>query len=769
MAAGPNDGFGTDHLAAAQAALDAGRPGEAITHFQAAVDADPDRPLAVYRALAMLLFRAGRTAEGADYSAIGVRRHPGDYELTNAHGVFLRRLGRTAEAVRAFEAAIALDSAKASARRNLGNALLDAGDGARAEAVLSGLAAETPNDPELRRLLGRALRAGGRTEDAVAAFRAAVGLKPDRADAWLDLIATLNEAGPAAAAEAACDEALAAIPGHAGLLKAKGVVLRGSGNLARAQAYLTDLLPRHGGEAWLHYQLGTIADDPDRTDANAHFRRAVALAPDELDYSMALIESVGRTTSGDEGANIDEAHALCLALMDRAATFDAAHLKIAMEALVRVCDFEALDRLGDVRTLGRALAAGGRHTALLKQIARVRDHADRLELLEQHRIWGRRVQAEADRHPIRRPAPRPPGGKIRLGFMSSDLRGHPVGYFALPLFDHVDRERFEVFVYSFYRGPPDALQARFAAQATAYHQWPRIGAREAAQRIADDDLDMLIELGGSTHMNKLEVMAYRPAPRQASWLGYPHSAGLETIDYLICDPWTKPDDEALLIETPLVAPRTWIALGEAVFSDDIAPAESLPEQRNGFITYGTANDPHKYTPEGLRAWAQVVAQTPGSRFAFLRPEAGSAVFRRNIEAAFAAEGVTADRLRWMAVRGRHMPLYDEIDITLDPFPLTGGTTTAEALWMGVPVVSLRGEAFFERLSWSILSNAGLGDLCAADLDGYRRIALALAADAPRRLDLKRTLRRRIKSSPLGQTEAFARDIYDLVRRAVRGG
>ncbi len=295
---------------------------------------------------------------------------------------------------------------------------------------------------------------------------------------------------------------------------------------------------------------------------------------------------------------------------------------------------------------------------------------------------------------------------------------------------------------------------------------PDKSSREVAQTIADDQLDMLIELGGSTHMNRLDVMAYRAAPLQASWLGYPHSAGLSTIDYFICDPYSAPTDPALMIEKPLMMPHTWLALGRAVFGDGLPIAEGLPEDRNGYLTFGTANNPHKYSRAVLGAWARVVAAVPGSRFVFVRPEGSSATFRRNIVAEFAAHGVTEDRVVFHTVRGRHMPFYNEIDITLDPFPLTGGTTTTEALWMGVPVVSLRGEAFFERLSYSILSNAGLGDLVGADLEEYQAIALKLVADRERRRDLRLTLRDRIRNSPLGRTEAFARDFYDMIARAV---
>ena len=170
----------------------------------------------------------------------------------------------------------------------------------------------------------------------------------------------------------------------------------------------------------------------------------------------------------------------------------------------------------------------------------------------------------------------------------------------------------------------------------------------------------------------------------------------------------------------------------------------------------------------LRAWARIVARVPGSRFVFVRPEAGSTIFQRNIRARFEAEGVSGDRIDFRAVRGAHMPHYNDIDIALDTFPQTGGTTTCEALWMGVPTVTLVGPALYERLSYSILMNAGLGNLCATSIEAFENIAVAFAGDADHLQSLRNGLREQVRSSPLGRSEPFARDFYDLVNRAVSG-
>lgn len=753
-------------LAAAEEALKAGRGADAIGHLIQALTEDPAQAVQVYRVLLVQLYRAGRTEEGEIWSARAVERHPRDPELWNIRGVFLRQLKRYPEAIAALDEAIKLSPRNSSPQVNRGNVLLDMNEGARAEAVFAKLVRTDPRNAELQRLLGRALHKQGKTDTAMVRWRQAVALNKQLVDAWLDIAGALNEDLRQAEAHEVLDKAVAANPDNAKLHEARIVLFRRAGELRKAEAYIQEhLLPRMADVAWVQYQLGATITEYDRDRANLHLRRAVELDPAKLEHRMALIESLERTRTGDEGANIEEAYQQLKVVLAREELTNPAHLKIASEVLIRVCAFDECDQLGSFRELGRTWAESGRHTALLKQMARVRSDADRLELVEQHRIWGRQVEALVAKSPIRRPPARPRSDKIRLGFMSSDLRRHPVAYFALPLFDHLDRDRFEVYCYSFFQGQEDAVQRHITQQVSAFRWKADIGARDAAQMIADDQLDILFELGGTTHMNKLDVMAWRPAPRQGSWLGYPHSAGLSTIDYFVCDPFSAPSRPELLIEQPLKMPHSWLALGR-MFTDSFQVADELPEARNGFITFGTANNPHKYGREVLRTWARIVADEPGSKFAFVRPEGGTPSFRENVLAEFAAEGVSADRVIFHAVRGAHMPFYNEIDITLDPFPLTGGTTTCEALWMGVPVVSLVGEAFYERLSYSILSNAGVGDLCAPDLAGYAEIAHRLVADRGRRQELKRGLREQIRKSPLGQGEAFARDFYDMVYRAM---
>ncbi|MCZ4340486.1 tetratricopeptide repeat protein [Sphingomonadaceae bacterium G21617-S1] len=754
-------------LAAANAALAQGDRAGAVDLI---IDALSDRSLPdeqLYRVLLSNLLTLRRYAEGVDWAAKALDLVPHSYEFHNYLGVFLRRTARYNEGLAILDKAIALRPDELSAYANKGNILNDMNDGEAAEAVFNLLVQRSPRNTEFQRALGRALWLQTKLDAAAVRFRQAIGLQKDNLEAWLDLSAVVIESGKAEAGLKILDKGLAAHPNSPRLLRAKAAAFRRLGRASEARELLESLRELMDGTAWYHHEFGRLLSDTDRLQANEHFRRALEIDPYDLDARMALIESLDRTREGDESSRIEEAYRL-LKAMDFPAQLEPPHTKIAVEVLSRSADYEAAESFGDFQTLGRSWAAYGAHTALLGHMPRAKTAEDRRELVHQHRLWGNAIIEKTKHKPITPAAPRGSSQKIRLGFMSSDLREHPVTSFAWPLFEHADRDRFEIYCYSFYTGAQaDRAQQYVASKVDAFRWNPYMNHREAAQMIADDGLDILFELGGSTHMNKLEVMAWKPAPLMASWLGYPHSSGLDTIDYLLLDPFLNPPDPALLIEKPLIMPHTWIAMGEQAFPDRHKIVPAAPVCRNGFVTFGTANNPYKYNATLLRSWAQVVARVPDSRFLFVRPEGGSEIFRSNVRAFFEAEGIAGDRVEFRAVRGLHMQHYNDIDIALDTFPQTGGTTTCEAAWMGVPTVTLVGEALFERLSYSILQNAGLGDLCAPTLEAYLDTAVALAGDADRLQALRVNLRDQLRACPLGQTRQFSQDFYDLIATTVR--
>ncbi len=753
-------------FAASGAAFAAGRTDEGLELLLQGIGAMGEAtPVEAFRRLVLVLVRLSRFSEARTWCDAALRWHGEDFELCNLSGVIHRRLGNHTAAISALDNALRIRPDSEVALFNKLNVYNDMALGEPAVPIGLELVRRSPDSAAVLRAAGAACRNLGDWNRAQELLDAALRLQPAYVEAWLDRIALATISQSPDEGLALTDLALAALPGDRRLLESRAVLLRKAGRDAEAEALLTGMLERADQTAWAQYQLGRLLRLRDPPRAMAYFRRATEIEPANPEYRLALVGMLSSSPDSGEGAALQEGYDLLMELR-RERAVPKEWLVIAQGACRAVGDHLGAEALGDFSELGEFLAGGTDHAAFLRQLPRVASPEDRRMLVEHHRAWGRGAQALADRNPIIRPPRVRRAGKLRLGFMSSDLCNHVAGLFTLPLFDFIDEERFEVYAYSFNPQAEDRIQRNFASKATAFRWRPGISDQGAAQMIADDDLDMLIELGAATTTNKLEVMAYRPARLQASWLGYPHSTGLQTIDYIICDRFLLPEDPALLIETPLVMPNAWLVMGPGQFRENPAIDPVSAEQRNGFVTFGTFNQPYKYSLAVLAIWAKVVASTPESRFLFVRPEAGARSFRENMLASFAAEGVGPERILFEPVRGNHLRHYNRIDISLDTFPLTGGTTTCDSLWMGVPVVSLVGEAMFERLSYSLLSNAGLGELAVRTLDDYVATAARLAGESGRRAAVRAGLRDRIRSSPLGQAKAFAKDFYDMVAATV---
>jgi protein O-GlcNAc transferase len=256
----------------------------------------------------------------------------------------------------------------------------------------------------------------------------------------------------------------------------------------------------------------------------------------------------------------------------------------------------------------------------------------------------------------------------------------------------------------------------------------------------------------------IAATAYRPAPVQFAWLGYPFTTGLKDMDYVLVDRYFKPVGEIGLTEKPLVMDGSWTCFGEDVFFEAVEIAPMPPVDRNGVVTFGTLNNTYKYTPRMFSLWSEAMKRVPNSRFLVVRPACGSFITCRNITQEFAKNGIDSDRIYFINNLGKnlsHLAYYNEIDICLDTFPLTGGTTTHESLWMGVPVVSLVGPALHQRISYALLKHVGLDECCAESPEEYVDRAVALAKNVERIRDLRANLRGMIKNSQLVQPELFA--------------
>ncbi|CAH0220649.1 tetratricopeptide repeat protein [Roseomonas sp. CECT 9278] len=742
------------------------RPAEAAQALERAVAAGASAAaLAIPRALA--LSDAGRAEDAVQVATEAQRRRPKDFGLANLLGVLLKRAGRLEDAIPLLEAARRLDPRSVSPCQNLGNVLDLLGRHREAAAAYAGGVRIAPRDAELHRLHARALRAMGAHQDAAASLERAFAIDPRARAIVSDLVGVLVDLGQPDRATETIARARRASPEGAALhdMLAARVALRG-GDLPAALSGLEAAIAADPTDAHAHLLLARAHGDGDRRAANAALRRGLALNPGSSILTGELIESLSRSRYDDEAAHLEEAYALACGALDGPPAGWRDHVKALRTSFQRCLDHDRLDATGTLAELAPRWLAEGSVSPLHYELGNVRTLEERLAIVEWHRDWGRRQSARIQpATPMAMPA-LSTGRPIRIGFMSSDLRDHPVSYFALPLLEGHDPDRFAVHCYSFYERDRDKVQAHIEGKVAAFRWWPRRPTAEIAAGIAADGLDILFELGGSTAMNRIEVMAHRPARIGASWLGYPHSAGFEQIDCILTDPYIRPEDPRLLIERPFELPETWVTLGRLGFRDEPIDVD-LPERRQGHLTFGTMNNPYKYTRACIDAWAAVLRAVPGSHFLFVRPEARTPAFVANARAAFAARDVDPDRLDFIGIRGDHLKHYNSIDIALDSLPHTGGTTTCETLWMGVPVVSMVGPGFAERLSYSNLSNAGLGDLAVRTVEDFVATAAALAEDRSRRWTLRHGLRAMMRERPLGQVDRFVRDFYDKVDHVVR--
>ncbi len=389
--------------------------------------------------------------------------------------------------------------------------------------------------------------------------------------------------------------------------------------------------------------------------------------------------------------------------------------------------------------------------------------------LERHLTWGAKIAKE---FPVRfkhRPKTYTSRSKLRVGYMSADLRQHSVTAFIGAVFKHHNPMQFEIFVYSV-STTSDQISAKIKSQVFAWRDVAHKTIAETALIIHEDQLDILVELSGHTKGNRLEVCALKPAPIQATYLGYPSTTGLKTIDYRLTDAWADPVGltDAQHCEKLMRIPDCgWCY--DPVLQEAQTFAALPPSERNGFITFGSFNNIAKFNPPLCDLWVEILNFVPESRLrlkarSFLDPE-----ILLDWETRFTSAGIAKERLLFMPHKPQikdHLAVYNEVDIALDSYPYHGTTTTCEALAAGVPVVSLAGSSHVARVGVSLLNAVGLADLVAEQREDYIAIAVKLAADRERLRQLRTSLGVRMKTSVLGDAEGFTRKLEGCYRQMV---
>jgi predicted O-linked N-acetylglucosamine transferase (SPINDLY family) len=689
-------------LQAALAHHQAGRLAEAEAIYRQVLVEERDQPDAL-QLLGFLAHQCGHHQQAIDLIRRAMALRPGEATYHNNLATALMALNRLDEAEMELRRALDLKPDADAIRMNLANLLRDAGR--IDEAIEQYGQIDTAGACMVR---GALLQQRGRLADAAAAWRRATELDPMSADAHSNLAQALAWLGDASEeAVRAGEEAVRLQPDLAEAWNNLGVALKSAGrhdHAARAFERAIELQPQLPAAQMNLGNLWLPLGEVER--AEAHYRRAIELSP----------------TDGESWDN------LLLALHYR--------------------------------------------------------EREPLELFAEHSRWGELFSSTAAPRAFENP--RDPERRLRIGYVSPDFRRHSVAYFIEPILAGHDRGQFEVFCYANLRREDEVTERLRSLPALTWRSIHGRSNDEAAAMIRDDAIDLLIDLAGHTGDNRLGVFARRPAPVQFTYLGYPNTTGLREIDYRITDPIADPPGESDTLHTErllrlptsawcyrppveaLSRVRELIAAGGSPRAS--ARGYELPHPRAlaGEVTFGSFNVLSKVSPETIGVWGRILAAVPRSRLLLKAAALDYDSVRQRVQRAFESLGIAEDRLELLGRTpdlAEHLELYHRVDIALDTFPYNGTTTTCEALWMGVPVVTLMGRTHASRVGASLLHAVGLRDCVAATAEDYVNTAARLAGD-PAARD-RATVRRAMENSPLRDEAAFVAGFESALRSAWR--
>lgn len=646
------------------------------------------------------------------------------------------------------------DAATAAAWHLLGLTAYQRGDIATACQRIAQAVALEPQQARFQADLAAMRLLTGQIPAAIAAAQQAVALQSDLPDAWNTLGLALRQAGRREVAVEAFRRALAIRPDFVEAEFSLGELWAELGHVEAALACLSHVVQQASSPAEASNALGLVLKNQGRFDEAADaFRRAVQLRGDSVE-----------------------------ALCNLASTYrHQGHLHAAAEACQQALRINP-HHAGAHNVLGNVLRSGGNVAAALAHYRQSLEFAPHDAMLLSNYLTGlrylpgvtggelRAAAVEFDRrhaaafrefwpHHINSPDPERP---LRVGFVSPSFLAGPVGSFLIRALEHRDRGRCHVTCYHDQQRH-DATTARFRAAATVWHEVFSQSDAELAALIVADGIDVLFDLTGHAARNRMLCFARKPAPIQVTWIDSVGTTGLAAMDYLLADAYhAPPGSEGDFREQVLRMPHSHVCYDPP---DDPPPVGPLPAADGTSLRLGSFNHPAKLNPPTIRLWSQVLGRLPAARLVLKYQGWADAEVAQRIHRQFAEQGVDPQRLelRGWSPRRESLAAYQSIDIALDPLIHNGGLTTCDALWMGVPVVTCPGATFAARQGLSLLSNAGLQELIARDLDDYAEIVVALSRNLSRLAALRLRLREQLAASPLCDGRRFAADLWEVLR------
>ncbi len=573
-------------------------------------------------------------------------------------------------------------------------------------------------------------------------------------DGAFEEINRLADRGELMKARRRCEQLLNRFPEHPRVLHGLGLMLYRTGDLEEGESLIRDSINKNPDFSDAYQNLGRILMYSLRIEeAETAYRKALELAPDDLTVMEALSLVLARLEKYDEALSICDRMLSC----NPSCAAAYGNYGFVLMSLGKTREGVSLIK----KSL--ALKENCSTSSALLFFQNLLPEYDQKSIFDASLKWGntfaKRLFSKSRRH-FNWPDP---NRKLRIGYVSGDFRKHPVGYHLRPVLAAHDKSRFEIFLYNAFPNC-DAITEEFSNYVDCYRDVSLKPDEKVESIIRKDGIDILVDLAGHTAFNRLLLFARKPAPVQLTWIGYFNTTGVKAIDYFIGDPITTPaEDDSNFVERILRLPDIRFCYEPLQYAPEVAP---VPGVKNKCITFGSFNAIHKMLPEVISLWCRILHAVPDSRMILKSRSFKEEKVKKDFEERFAALGISSDRLdlRQNSSHREMLAEYGDMDISLDTFPYNGGATTCEALWMGVPVVTMAGNTPIGRQTKAYLQVIGCPEWTAVDEDHYLAVAVKLAADLTLLSEIRATLRSKMSSSPLCDGKRFTRNLETAYRQ-----
>ena len=721
---------------------------EALYAVKKSVQLNPN-DIESYKNLSFILQKLGKLNEAEEsYKKILVLK-PDSIEVYNYLGVLQHEQGKFTEAEASYRKMIALKPDIAEVYNNLGNTLNEQGKFIEAEASFRKAIALKPKYFEVYYNMGIMLNVQHKFNEAEESYKKTLTIKPDYIEAYNNLGNTLNEQGKFIEAEASFRKAIILKPEYFEVYYNMGIMLNVQHKFNEAEESYKKALAIKPDYVEAYNNLGNTLNEQGKfIEAEVSFRKAIALKPDHV----VAYNNLGITL--DEQGKFIEAEA----------SF--------RKAIALKPDYtEAYSNLGKIlHELGKLEEAIENYDKAIKsKVDYFKAYSNKnfclnysssyspLYIYTQHLKFEKQFGGFKAKSPLSVKIKKKSNERLRIGYVSGDFRAHSVAYFFKPLLQNHNSHVVETFCY-YNNNFIDKITNNIMTTCDHWRSIFGITDSEIFKIIRKDKIDILVDLSGHTGKNNLLVFAQKPAPIQVTWLGYPNTTGLSSIDYrftdIIADPVGEADD--LHSEKLLRLPNGFLCFQG---NEKVLSKSDPPQTHYDYITFGSFNNLSKITSEVIDVWSKILNLIPKSHLILkCRKLKHNKDYYYEL---FKNKGIDKDRIQLyehLPSTGDHLELYNSIDISLDPFPYNGATTTCEALWMGVPVITLLGDRHVGRVGASILTNVGLKDFIARDIDSYINLAVEMSANTKKLKEIRMTLRRQMQESLLCDARSFADNV-----------